>query len=109
MKSTTKLAIPALKMVRKLGNDIRDARRRRRITIELMAKRAGVSKGTISRIERGDPSTSIGNYAAVLFVIGMIERLGDLVDATYDLTGRQLEDEKLPIRVRSPTNKRTYE
>jgi transcriptional regulator with XRE-family HTH domain len=67
-----------------------------------MAERAGVSRATIGKIEKGDPTTSIGGYSAVLFVLGMTERLSDLVDAVHDLTGRQLEEEKLPRRVRLP-------
>ena len=38
----------------------------------------------------------------MLFVLGMTERLGDLADAVHDLTGRQLEEERLPRRVRIP-------
>jgi transcriptional regulator with XRE-family HTH domain len=100
MKIQVNLPIPALKALHKVGKDISNARRRRRITIQLMAERAGVSRGTIGKIEKGDPTTSIGGYSAVLFVLGMIDRLSNLVDAVYDLTGRQLIDEKLPQRVR---------
>lgn len=105
MKKQVNLPIPAIKALRKIGQDINDARRRRRITISLMAERANVSRATIGKIEKGDQTTSIGGYASVLFVLGMIDRLGDLVDAAHDLTGRQLEDEKLPKRVRLPKNK----
>ena len=89
-----------------MGKDLSDACRRRRITAQLMAERAGVSRATIGKIERGDPSTSIGGYAAVLFVLGMTNRLHDLVDAAHDLTGRQLFDELLPKRVRLPNRKK---
>lgn len=102
----TNLPIPAIKALSKVGKDINEARRRRRITIELMAHRAGVSRGTVGKIERGDPSTSIGGYVSVLFVLGMLERLSDLVDSTHDLIGRRLEDEKLPRRVRTPQQKK---
>ncbi len=105
MKKQVNLPIPAIKALRKIGQDINDARRRRRITINLMAERANVSRATIGKIEKGDGTTSIGGYASVLFVLGMIDRLGDLVDAAHDLRGRQLEDEKLPKRVRLPKNK----
>lgn len=103
MKSSVTLSIPALKALRKIGQDINDARRRRLITIALMAERAGISKATVSKIEKGDPTVSMGGYASVLFVLGMINRLGDLVDGASDLIGRQLE--KLPKRVRLSTNK----
>lgn len=72
----------------------------------LMAERAGLSRTTIGKIERGDPATSMGGYAAVLFVLGMENRLSDLVDGAHDLIGRRLEDEKLPQRVRIPRGKR---
>ena len=102
MKKHTNLPIPAIKALYKLGQDISDARKRRRITLALMAERAGISRATLAKICKGDPTTSIGNYATVLFVLGMIDRLRDLVDANHDLTGRQLEEERLPQRVRHP-------
>jgi transcriptional regulator with XRE-family HTH domain len=101
----TNLPIPVIKALRKMGQDINDARRRRRITIELMAERAGLSRSTIGKIENGDPTTSMGGYASVLFVLGMEGSLADLVDSAHDLIGRRLEDEKLPQRVRTPHRK----
>ncbi len=106
MNRQVALPIPVVKALNKIGNEIRDARRRRRITIKLMAERAGISQKTIGKIERGDPTTSIGGYASVLFVLGMTGRLADLVDPALDLTGRQLDEEKLPKRVRLPHRKK---
>lgn len=97
------LPIPVISALRKLGQDINDARRRRRITAQLMAQRAGLSRSTIGKIEKGDPTTSMGSYGAVLFVLGMEKRLSDLVDSIHDLVGRRLEDENLPQRVRIPS------
>lgn len=105
MKNMTNLPIPAIKALRKVGQDINDGRRRRRITIELMAERAGLSRATIGKIEKGDPTTSMGGYASVLFVLGMESRLSDLVDSVHDCVGRRLEDERLPQRVRTPHRK----
>ena len=99
------LPIPVIKALRKMGQDINDARRRRRITIELMAERAGLSRATIGKIEKGDPTTSMGAYASVLFVLDMEGGLSNLVDSVHDLIGRRLEDEKLPQRVRAPNRK----
>ncbi len=96
------LPIPLISALRKLGQDINDARRRRRITAQLMAERAGLSRSTIGKIEKGDPTTSMGSYGAVLFILGMEKRLSDLVDSMHDLLGRRLEDENLPQRVRLP-------
>ncbi len=60
MKNASNIPVPALKALRKLGNDIEDARRRRRITINLVAERAALSRSTVLKIEKGDPTVSIG-------------------------------------------------
>jgi len=101
MGRISKLPLPVIRALRKLGQDISDARRRRRITMALMAERAGMSRATLTKIEKGDSATSMGGYAAALFVLGMTDRITDLVDANHDLIGRRLEEEKLPKRVRS--------
>lgn len=94
--------IPVRRALRKLGQDIKDARRRRRITMSLLAERAGIARATLTKIEKGQGSVSMGAYACVLFVLGMLDRLSDLVDARYDERGLQLEEERLPQRVRLP-------
>lgn len=94
------LPIPVRRSLRKLGQDIRGARRRRRIRATILAERAGISSPTLCKIEKGSPSVSIGMYARVLFSLGMIERLADLSDVRRDDLGLMLEDEKLPVRVR---------
>lgn len=105
MKNQLHLPLPVLRALRQVGQDISAARRRRRIPIQLMAQRAALSKATIAKIEKGDPTTSMGGYAAVLFVLGMTDRLAQIVDGAHDLTGRQLEEERLPKRVRLPSKK----
>lgn len=105
VKRIAGLPIPAMRALRKVGQDINEARRRRRITIGLMAERAGMSRVTVSKVERGDPTTSMASYASILFVLGMVDRLSNLVDSSHDLIGRRLEDEKLPKRIRIPGKK----
>ncbi len=92
--------IPVRRAVRKLGQDIRDARLRRRIPTAVMAERASISRTTLNKIEKGTPGVSLGNYANVLFVLGMTERLGDLADVRTDTVGLGLEEERLPQRIR---------
>lgn len=94
------LPIPVTRALRKLGRDIKDARRRRRIPMAIVCERASISKPTLIGIERGDATVSMGNYATVLFVMGMADRLADLADARYDAVGLQLEEENLPKRIR---------
>ena len=93
------LPLPVLPMLRKLGADLRDARRRRRIPTTLMAERAMLSRTTLHRIERGDPGVGLGNYARVLFVLGLHRRLGDLADPGQDVVGLDLEADRLPSRI----------
>ena len=94
------LPIPVSRALRKLGRDIRDARRRRRIPTAIVAQRASISKPTFVKMEKGDPGVSIGIYATVLFVMGMAERLGELAAPKNDPVGLQLEEEHLPQRIR---------
>ena len=95
----------AVKALDKLGEDIRDARKRRRITMALLAERARITTDTLKQIENGNPSTSIGGYASVLYSLGMTERLKDIADARHDLTGLMLEEENLPKRIRMSKNR----
>ena len=94
--------IPVRRALHKLAHDIRDARRRRRIPVAILAQRASISRTTLRKVETGDPGVSIGNYAAVLFALGMIERLADLAEPKNDTVGQALEEEHLPERIRLP-------
>jgi DNA-binding XRE family transcriptional regulator len=87
--------------LRKLGRDLRDARRRRRIPVAIAAQRASISRTTLVKIEKGNPGVAIGLYATVLFVLGMADRLADLADLKNDTVGLQLEEEHLPQRIRT--------
>lgn len=92
--------IPVRRALRKLGQDIRDARRRRRIPVELMAERASMSRTTLAKIEKGEPGVYMGHYARVLFVLGLADRLAELADVRTDTVGLELEQEELPQRIR---------
>src|SRR5690554_6614178 len=96
------LPIPVRRALRKLGADVRDARRRRRIPVAIMADRASISRTTLNKIENGEPGVSIGAYATVLFALGLVERLSTLADASVDVVGLALEEERLPQRIRRP-------
>ena len=66
-----------------------------------MAERAFISRNTLARVEKGDAGVSMGIYASVLFVLGMVDRLGELADAAADPVGLSLEEERLPRRIHS--------
>ena len=94
------LPIPVRRALTKLGTDIRDARRRRRIPTAIMAERAFISRMTLNKVEKGDPGVSLGIYATVFFVLGMTDRLAELADPRHDPVGLGLEAERLPQRIR---------
>jgi transcriptional regulator with XRE-family HTH domain len=86
----------------KLGADIRDARRRRRLPSAVVAERAFTSRPTLQRIEAGDHAVSIGIYAAVLQALGLLDGLGTLAEASKDEAGLAIVSDNLPKRARLP-------
>ena len=94
------LPLPVVRALRKLGQDIRDARRRRRIPVAVAAERASISKTTWLKVEKGDPGVLAGTYAKVLFVLGFIEKIAQIADPANDSVGLRLEEEQLPRRIR---------
>jgi transcriptional regulator with XRE-family HTH domain len=103
MQPVSALPLPAKRALRKLGQDIRDARKRRRLPMELLAERARISRSTLTKVEKGDESVALGIYAAVLFVLGLVGGLGDLADAAGDTIGRANDERNLPQRIRLPS------
>ena len=100
------LPLPVKRALRKLGQDIRDARRRRRISTEILAERASISRSTLYKIEKGDPGVALGSYATVLFALGLVDRLAEIADARADSVGLELEEEQLPQRIRKSRRSR---
>ncbi len=96
---TQTLPISVKSALRKLGSDIRDARLRRRIPTAVMAQRAYISRTTLLNLEKGQPGVAMGTYAAVLFALGMLDRLRDLASVKTDEIGLALEEERLPRRI----------
>lgn len=86
--------------LRKLGTDIHEARRRRRLPMSVVAERAFTSRGTLQRIEEGDPAVSIGIYAGVLQALGLLEGLASIADLSRDDAGQALLSAELPMRAR---------
>ena len=66
----------------------------------MMAERVFITRTTLRKVERGNAGVSLGIYATVLFVLGLTPRLAELADTRADEVGLQLEDERLPQRVR---------
>ena len=91
----------------KLGEDIAVARKKRRISTVSMAERAFISRGTLYKVEKGDPSVSIGIYATVLAILGLVRDLGNVADRTSDTLGLDIDEERLPKKVQPCTRKQS--
>jgi transcriptional regulator with XRE-family HTH domain len=93
----------AQKPLSSLGENLRLARLRRDLSSEMVAERAGISRATLSAIEGGSGSVSMGAWVQVLFVLGLEKDLS--VVARDDAFGRVLQDAKLPLRMRARKSK----
>ena len=88
-------------ILEQMGEQIKLARLRRRLSVELVAERAGISRATLWNVEKGSPSVAIGIYAAVLHALGNMDN-DFLLVAKDDELGRTLQDLELPVRRRAP-------
>lgn len=95
MERRSIIVMPATqKVLAQMGEQIKLARLRRKISAKLAAERAGISRATLWNIEKGSPSVTIGAYAAVLHALNGLE--GDLLlIARDDELGRTLQDIEL--------------
>ena len=109
MKTLATHALPraARQALVKLGADIAVARKKRRISTVSMAERAFISRGTLYRLERGDPSVSIGIYATVLAILGLAHRLAQAADRRDDSLGLDIDEDRLPRKVQPRRRART--
>jgi len=95
------IPLPVERAIRKLGDDISLARRRRHISQASLAERMGASLSTVRRMEKGDLRVPIHFFARALHVFGEVQSLENLLDTVKDDIGLTVMDENLPKRVRS--------
>ena len=93
------------KLLCQMGDQIRMARLRRHLALGLVAERAGISRQTVTAVEKGSASVALGAYAAVLHALGGLEH-DLLLIAKDDELGRKLQDLDLPQRKRAPRQSR---
>src|ERR1700691_421317 len=79
-----------------LGERLRLARLRRKLTIDIACQRAGISRMTLFRAEAGSPAIALGTLVRILSVLGLEGDLDAL--ARDDKAGRLLQDQALPLR-----------
>jgi transcriptional regulator with XRE-family HTH domain len=94
MSRTSQPPLPAVaRALAELGENIRLARLRRKLTASLIAERAGMTRPTLRAVERGDPGVTLGSYANVLHCLGLEKDLAQV--ARDDELGRKLQDSAL--------------
>ena len=100
MSKPSALPLPAAHALRKLGRDLALARRKRRLSTSDMAARLFVSRDTLWRLERGDPTVALGTLATATFVLQLHDRLANLAAPARDELALSLEERRLPQRIR---------
>ncbi|MBI1315773.1 helix-turn-helix domain-containing protein [bacterium] len=106
MPKSTSLLLPRMvALLEELGENLRLARLRRRLSTVQVAERAGMGRSTLLKIERGHPGVGMGQYLSVLKVYGLEHDV--LLLAKDDVFGRKLQDAQLSVPQRAPKRKKT--
>lgn len=98
-KKSIVLLPETLNILEQMGLQIKYARLRRKISAEIVAERAGISRATLCAIEKGSPSVAMGCYAAVLHALNYMDK-DLLLVAKDDELGRKLQDLDLYVQKR---------
>lgn len=88
------------RILKEMGQNIKLARLRRKLSSEQVAERANISRPTLTAIEKGAPTVSMGSYLLVLQVLGLEDDF--LLLAKDDTLGRKLQDAKINTAERAP-------
>jgi transcriptional regulator with XRE-family HTH domain len=96
--STMETTIPeaVAESLKRLGRNIRTARVRRRLRIEDVAARIGLSRYTVADVEKGNPTTSAVAYFGTLWALGLLDQTAQLADPDHDEEGKVLESARHP-------------
>ncbi|APS40538.1 Helix-turn-helix domain-containing protein [Salegentibacter agarivorans] len=90
------------KLLQAVGENIKLARLRRKLTMDQVSERAGISRPTLSSLEKGNPAVSLGIVLQVLLVLGLEKDI--LLLADDDVLGRKIQDADLTVKERAPKN-----
>lgn len=104
MGKTIPSLLPRLRRILSgVGENLKLARLRRKYSTEIVAQRAGITRVTLSKVEKGDPGVAFGIYARVMQVLRLEDDLAKL--ALDDVLGRRLQDAGLTPKRRAPRRK----
>lgn len=101
MPNKSAILLPKLeRILTTVGEQVKLARLRRKLSSEQVAERAGIGRSTLVRIEKGDAGVSIGHLINVLRVLGLEKDM--LLLAKDDELGRKIQDANISTRSRAP-------
>jgi transcriptional regulator with XRE-family HTH domain len=92
-----------VKILKGLGENVKLARLRRKLSAQLVSERAGISRSTLWQIEKGNPTVALGAYIQVLFALGLENDFIEI--AKDDILGKKLQDLELLTPKRAPKAK----
>ena len=95
-------SIGANRALSKDGNDIRIARKKRRMSVADFCERIGVSDKTLTRLENGNGGVRLETLAMAMLALGELPRLATLMDSATDDTGLMMDIGRLPKRIVNP-------
>jgi len=108
MANKTPVLLPKMRQIMaELGENIKLARLRRKLSAEQVAERAGISRSTLSFIEKGYEGVGIGYYLNVLKVLGLEKDM--LLIGRDDELGRKLQDAQLITKDRAPKKNKLWQ
>lgn len=83
-----------------IGTHLAAWRKLQGLTAEQVADRAGITRDTLRRLERGEPTVGLGVFLNVARALGSLDRVVDALDPYETDLGRARADQALPTRVR---------
>ncbi|MBV5347397.1 helix-turn-helix domain-containing protein [bacterium] len=104
LKSTEQLPREVLKHLDELGQRVRIARVRRRLSTEDLAQACGIGRRTLYRIENGEPGIALGTLLSVLWKLALLDTIRGVANPDTDDHGKILEAASRPQRVRAPAS-----
>lgn len=105
MPNNSQILLPQVqRILDEVGENLKLARLRRKLSSEQVAERAGIGRSTLVKIEKGHSGVSIGNYLSVFKVLGLEKDF--LLLGKDDILGRKLQDAGLISKVRAPKKKK---
>ncbi len=104
MTPETTLPLEVTVAIQRLGENVRLARIRRRLSQEELALACGVTRKTLYALEKGAPGASIATAFSVLWKLGLLRTAVALADPDADEHGKILEAARRPQRVRHPAD-----